>query len=404
MIWQPLLDGEPARAALQLARTIAREVAKLTGASVDRTVFWAYASHALDEPFASAAYDAALADLVAQVTAGGAHPMLYNEGLSGMGWALAHVIDDSDGLLARIDRSLLEHVAQPSWSGDHDLTQGLVGYGVYFLERLRGTEPADHAREGLERIVDHLAATAEHTADGARWFTRPDLMQPHIRALWPHGRYDCGMAHGSAGIVALLARAAALPDPPTAARALGHDAARWLIAQRQAPSAIGGRFPALLVPAAPGAPFAPGEPSRSAWCYGDLGVAAALWSAEQHLGIAGGLAHDTVLDGILRPTTHVNIEDVALCHGSAGIAHLYNRFYQATRDPAFGDAARQWYAATVVTDTLEALPGYALWGAHWHRLLDGAMGVGLALFAAATRTEPAWDRILLCDLPTASLA
>jgi len=399
MIWQPLLDGESAQAALQLVRAIAREVAKVTGASVDRTVFWAYASHALDEPFANAAYDAALADLVALVMAGAAHPMLYNEGLAGMGWALAHVIDDSDGLLARIDRTMLEIVAQPSWRGDHDLTQGLVGYGVYFLERLRGAEPAGRAREGLERVVDHLAATAERTAGGARWFTQPDLMQPHIRALWPHGRYDCGVAHGSAGVVALLARAAALPDPPRAARSLGEEAARWLIAQRRAPGPVGGRFPALVVP-----DQQPVEPTRSAWCYGDLGVAAALWSAEQHLGIAGGLARETALDGTVRPTVHFNIEDVALCHGSAGIAHLYNRFYQATRDPAFAEAARQWYAATVVTDTLEALPGFALWGAHWHRLLDGAMGVGLALIAAATRTEPAWDRILLCDLPTTSPA
>jgi len=398
MTWQPLLEGESADAALRLARAIAVEVAKHPGAAVDRTVFWAYASNALDEPFADAAYDAALADLAAQVMAGASHPMLYNEGLSGMGWVLAHVTDDSDGLLARIDQAMLQIVSQPAWHGDHDLTQGLVGHGVYFLERLRGAEAAGVAREGLERVVAHLAATAERTADGACWFTRPELMPPHIRALWPRGRYDCGVAHGSAGVVAMLARAAALPDPPAAARTLGEDAARWLIARRQAPGAVGGRFPGLVVP------DQPVEPTRSAWCYGDLGVAAALWSAEQHLGIARGLAHETALDGIARPTTHYNIEDVALCHGSVGIAHLYNRFHQATRDAAFGEAARQWYAATVVTDTLAALPGFALWGSHWHRLIDGAIGVGLALFAAATRTEPAWDRIMLCDLPTAGVA
>ncbi|HMG24649.1 MAG TPA: lanthionine synthetase LanC family protein, partial [Kofleriaceae bacterium] len=384
--------------ALQLARAIALEVAEVTGPAVDRTVFWAYASNALDEPFANAAYDAALADLAAQILAGASHPMLYNEGLSGMGWALAHVTDDSDGLLARIDRTMLEVVSQPAWRGDYELTLGLVGYGVYFLERLRGEEAAGVARDGLERVVAHLAATAERTDDGARWFTRPELMQPHIRALWPRGRYDCGVAHGCAGVVAMLARAAALPDPPAAARALGEDAARWLIAQRLAPGAVGGRFPALVVPEQPV------EPTRSAWCYGDLGVAAALWSAEQHLGLARGLAHATALDGILRPTAHFNIEDVALCHGSAGIAHLYNRLYQATRDPALGDAARQWYAATVVTETPAELPGFALWGAHRHRLIDGAIGVGLALFAAATRTEPAWDRIMLCDLSTGSIA
>lgn len=398
MTWQPLLDGESAQAALRLARAIALEVAKVPGAAVDRTVFWAYASNAFDEPFASAAYDAALDDLVAQVVAGAPHPTLYNEGLSGMGWALAHVTDDSGGLLAQIDQRMLEVVSQPSWRGDHDLTHGLVGHGVYFLERLRGAEAADQAREGLERVVGHLAATAERTADGACWFTRPDLMQPHIRALWPHGRYDCGVAHGIAGVMAMLARAAALPDPPRSARALGADAARWLIARRHAPGAVGGRFPGIVVP------DQPVEPTRSAWCYGDLGVATALWSAEQHLGIARGLAHETALDGILRPAAHFNIEDVALCHGSAGIAHLYNRFYQATRDPAFGEAARQWYAATMIADTLEALPGFALWGTHWHRLIDGAMGVGLALLAAVTRTQPAWDRMMLCDLPTAPIA
>src|SRR5215468_5402026 len=242
MTWQPLLAGDAAQAALRLARAIAVEVARVPGSAVDRTVFWAYASHALDEPFANAAYDAALADLVAQV-AGARHPMLYNEGLSGMGWALAHVTDDSDGLLAQIDQTMLQVVSQPAWRGDYDLTHGLVGYGVYFLERLRGAEPADQAREGLERVVAHLPATAERTADGTCWFTRPDLMQPHIRTLWPHGRYDCGVAHGSAGVVAMLARAAALPDPPRAARTLGEDAARWLIAQRHAPAAVGGRFP-----------------------------------------------------------------------------------------------------------------------------------------------------------------
>jgi hypothetical protein len=400
MTWQPVLEGDMAAAALRLARVIAIEIAKLTGptAAVDRAVFWAYASTAFDEPFANAAYDAALADLAAQVMAGAAHPMLYNEGLSGMGWALAHVTEDSDGLLAQIDRTMLAIVSQPAWRGPYELTQGLVGHGVYFLERLRGSEPAGVAREGLERVVAHLAATAERTADGACWFTRPELLLPHIRAHWPSGRYDCGVAHGCAGIIAMLARVAALPDPPPAARSLGEDAARWLIAQRHAPCDIGGRFPGLIIPGEPV------EPTRSAWCYGDLGIAAVLWRAEQHLGVARGLAHDTALDGIVRRTSHYNIEDVALCHGSAGIGHLYNRLYQATRTPEFRDAAQEWFAATLVADTVEALPGYALWESHWYRLIDGAIGVGLALLAAATSTPPGWDRLMLCDLPTAPIA
>jgi hypothetical protein len=33
-------------------------------------------------------------------------------------------------------------------------------------------------------------------------------------------------------------------------------------------------------------------------------------------------------------------------------------------------------------------------------LLDGAIGVALALLAAIQPVEPAWDRLLLCDVPT----
>jgi hypothetical protein len=400
MTWQPVLEGASAAAALRLVRAIALEIAKLRGptAAVDRTVFWAYASTVLDEPFANDAYDAALADLAAQVMAGARHPMLHNEGLAGMGWALAHVTEDSDGLLANVDRTLLALLAQPGWRGDYDLTQGLVGYGVYFLERLRGAEHAGQARDGLERVVAHLAATAEPTPDGACWMTAAELLPPHLRERWPRGRYDCGMAHGCAGAVALLARAAALPDPPEAARALGERAARWLVARQRAVGELGGRFPALL------APDQPVEPVRSAWCYGDLGVAVALWRAEHHLGLDAGLALETVRDGVIRRTTHFNINDVALCHGSAGIAHLYNRFYQVTRDPALREAALAWYAATLVADRVEALPGFELWGSRWSTLIDGAIGVALALIAGVTRTAPAWDRLLLCDLPTVAIA
>src|SRR5438874_5356560 len=189
MTWEPVLDGPLADAAWRKVRDIVRDVATRSGSPVDRTLFWAYASHALDEPSATASYDAAIEDLIA-LCASTQQMMLYDDGLAGVGWVLAHVLDaDDDGVLATIDETLLHLVSHAPWRGDYELARGLAGCGVYFLERLRAG-PVPRARDGLARVVAHLAATAECDADGARWFTRYALQSVHQRQRFPYGRYD----------------------------------------------------------------------------------------------------------------------------------------------------------------------------------------------------------------------
>ncbi len=388
-MWEPVLDGRLADAARRMAREIALAVSGVPAPPVDRALLFAYASTSIDEPFVATAHDAALQDLVAQCRAA-RELSLFNDGLAGIGWTLAHVLDGDDtGALALIDDALLRALARtPPWTGDYELSQGLVGYGVYFLERLRGGS-APRAREGLGYVVAHLEATAERNVDKARWFTRPELGSAHQRKAWPNGRYDCGLAHGVPGVIALLARAAALDDPPPAARALCDEASRWLVGQRQPPSERGGRFPGAVVP---------GEPivamPAPAWCYGDLGVALALWHAGQH-----DLACETML-ACAADARRTRVGDAGLCHGSAGVAHACQRFYHATGDVAFRDAARAWFAITLDAERIDALHGFSEWTAHGnvYRLANGTIGVALALLAATSPTEPSWDRWMMCDL------
>src|SRR5690348_13602204 len=121
MTWEPLLDGPLADAAWRKVRDIARDVATWSGSPVDRTLFWAYASHALDEPSATASYDAAIEDLIA-LCANTQHASLYDDGLAGVGWVLAHVLDgDDDGVLAGIDQTLLHALSRSPWRGDYEL-------------------------------------------------------------------------------------------------------------------------------------------------------------------------------------------------------------------------------------------------------------------------------------------
>jgi lantibiotic modifying enzyme len=95
--------------------------------------------------------------------------------------------------------------------------------------------------------------------------------------------------------------------------------------------------------------------------------------------------------------------DSGLCHGIAGIAHLFNRLYQASGDARLGDAARRWFRRLI--DLRYTRPGLAgFWSASSPAesgdatFLTGVTGVGLALLGAATSIEPEWDRVLLTDV------
>lgn len=396
--WKPLLEGDLAAGALQAVRDIAAAIAVDASApAADRTVFWAYAAPILETPYANTAYDVALDDLVAELQSGVGHTSLYDSGLAGLGWTLTHILDGDDSLVV-LDEALVEIVKKERSTGGFDLAQGLSGIGVYFLERLV-TGGGDVARDGLELVVDALARCAVVTGDRITWLTPPALGPSSYRDEYPEGFYDCGLAHGTPGVAAFLGRAAALDDRPAASRRLCDAALRWIAAQRQDRDPRG-RFPGMVIDGAQP------ERSRAAWCYGDPGVAVALWGVAARLGTSASLALETAHDCATRAPETCGVRDSALCHGTVGIAHLNNRFFQASGDATFRDAAVDWYARTLATrqPANDGIGGFAQWrGEHgWQPasgLIDGAIGIGLSLISAISETEPSWDRMLLCDVP-----
>jgi hypothetical protein len=409
MRWEPLLEGELAASALGAARDVALAIAAgpaAASSSCDRTMFWAYASNVFDERFAATAYDEALDELIGELRTGATQISLYG-GLAGLGWTLCHVLDsDAEAGLAVIDEALVRVLMMDRWPGPHDLTQGLVGLGVYFLERI-ARAPAPIAHDGLARVVHHLDRTATKSAAGATWHTSLAILPAFFADEFPDGFYDCGVAHGVPGTIAMLARAARLADAPREAKPLCDEAVRWLTAQRQSPDPHG-RFPTRITPASRQASQYPwGETidcdrARAAWCYGDPGIAAALWSASPEL------ARVTARESAGRPVETCGVRDAGLCHGSAGLAHLFNRFFQASGEAVFADAARDWFTRTLAMRRPDGIGGFVGYQSGPDcepadvpvaNFLEGAIGIGLALLAASTPTEPGWDRLLLCDVP-----
>jgi hypothetical protein len=186
---------------------------------------------------------------------------------------------------------------------------------------------------------------------------------------------------------------------------LADDAVRWVLQQK-------GTWPSSLYPAhVP--PDADPRPTRTAWCYGDLGIAGVLLSAarsfgrseweEEALAIARTAARRTVEE--------TRVTAAGLCHGAAGIAHLLNRIYQATGDGELRDAAAAWYQRVpAMRRPGEGIAGFIDWvdgprpgEGEWRGepgFLSGVAGIGLSLLAAVSDIDPVWDRVMVVNVPT----
>lgn len=148
------------------------------------------------------------------------------------------------------------------------------------------------------------------------------------------------------------------------------------------------------------------ENSRLAWCYGDLSNSYILFKAAHIIQnkrlkkIALNVALNTCTINSIKKS---GVIDAGLCHGTAGIAHIYNRMYRYTKRAEFKQAANYWIEETLEMATHEdGLAGYKSWGGSegWvndDSLLGGISGIGLALLSHISNEEPLWDSCLLLN-------
>jgi hypothetical protein len=330
-------------------------------------------------------------------------PSLYS-GFSGIAWSIERLgamgVPSIENL-EEIDEALLGLVSRKPWNAGYDLIVGLVGLGVYALERL----PRPGAARCLEEIVARLEERSTRDGRGVSWWTPPQHLPPHQRAEYRDGYFNLGAAHGIPSVVALLALIARAGVAERRARELAADGARWLLAN-VLPEARGAHFPWCI------APGIPTGFSRSAWCYGDPGVVLCLLVAARALADQGleRAALEIAREAAQRPAEHTGVIDAGVCHGAAGLGHIYNRLYQATREPLFKEAAASWFARTLeMRRPGEGVAGYISWNQlpgqeepGWvadGTLLTGAAGIALSLLAACHPFTPGWDGMLMAAIP-----
>lgn len=415
-MWKPILHGALRNKALAAVRAVAvalsgkpqRRIGPcLAGGAAGLSILYPYLSRSLAD---GGDDEIALRFLKQAAQAVSRVPMdrSFYDGFAGVAWSVAHLrawlLDPADDSTAPVDQLLQSELNEKPWRGQYDLVSGLVGFGVYALEQM----PKPGAIQCLRQIIDRLDESAERKSDGITWFTSRDMLFQSERSAHPHGYYNLGLAHGVPGVIALLgrvcllksAKATAVSKIQVKARSLLEGTVPWLLAQKLSPDS------SSVFPSCTG-PGVERIPSRVAWCYGDLGIAIALLTAALSTNNAAWKDEALQLGRKVarRPLRESRVVDSGLCHGAAGVGHLFNRIFQRTGEPLFKQAARKWFQHTLdMRRPRQSVAGFfskrrgrngKLRCVPTAGLLEGAAGVALALLAASTDIEPNWDRMLM---------
>ena len=294
-------------------------------------------------------------------------------------------------LAAARERTDRGELTRPS---EYDLISGLTGLGLYHLVR-HGSAGSGMTAAVLGYLVALAAPVCRHGESLPGWWSGTGPAGAPGPA-WPGGHLNLGMAHGGAGVLALLSAAMR-----AGIQVEGHaKAVRELCATfdryRQGSSASPW-WPATISLREHGQGTASQErQARPSWCYGTPGQA----RAQQLAGLALGdperaRAAERALAGCVldRQVTGL-LTDASLCHGWAGVVQALWRAASDARSPQPLQAALR-EAQRGMEDHLARAGPPSSGG-----LLEGTSGIQLAQndLPRTAGEPPCWDACLLLTL------
>nr|WP_202510571.1 lanthionine synthetase C family protein [Streptomyces sp. SID5643] len=297
----------------------------------------------------------------------------------------------------------------------YDLINGIAG-----TTRLLMDAAADPAETGpdvesaLTASLRHLVGiTAPVRVDGHEvpgWWVPVELqLSERDREMYPRGDFNLGMAHGITGPLAVLCTAHEAGYDVTGLRDAVHRIADWLLSWTLHDDA-GPYWPARAGLEHEVAPRRPQDLfTRTAWCYGTPGVAAALLRAGRAMGRPDWCttAVEALRAALRRDESLWAIEGATVCHGYAGLLRVVTRVAHVVDDPEL-EAGRERLTDQVLACADEEAPfGFrhlmrfpaAARSLVPHRavntagMLEGAAGVALSLLPVDDGPLP-WDRTL----------
>lgn len=323
-------------------------------------------------------------------------------GLAGLGWMLQSLVNLNyleleEDTFIEIDDILEKWMFEKISDGDYDFMHGATGAALYYLKRINSSK--EYATQITSEYTKLLLSKAEqHSSDSIYWKRTLDL-----KPGYPD-RVDLGLSHGLPSILVYLCKV----YEKGILQELIYPQIKYLsnyILFLENKDHSKGFFPTAVRLEKNGI-IAGTSASRLAWCYGDLGVCISLWHANKIL------KSSFLADFIMKVLTHSagrrdlnanGVKDAGICHGSAGIAHIFKRFFHRYQDEYLLDAANYWYDVTLKMSVHEdGIAGFKALasndGPRWIKdfgMLEGVGGIYASLKYARDESEPIWDEMFL---------
>lgn len=327
-------------------------------------------------------------------------PSSHCNGISGIAWCIQHLINegfadagDMADIFEEVDELLGNAIQDELQQQRYDFLHEGLGIALYFLEK------EDHIAAPLTDVVTLLEKAAVPFSEGISW-------QDHVTELKENGQplmsFNMGLAHGVPAIITILGMIYHKGIEKDRTRLLIERSMSWILATRNLPEEnVTSLYPVLVDS---NRVALTGKQSRLGWCYGDLSIATLLLNTGHWLGNASYKEEAlNILNHTLqyRDARNGSVHDACLCHGSAGISHIYRRSYLLTGQFALLKGADKWLAYTLqLNNRKDGAAGFKFYAKDSYEnsygLLEGITGIGLSLIAALDNNNaPAWDRCLL---------
>tara|TARA_R110001592_G_scaffold107256_2_gene300376 strand:+ start:1058 stop:2260 length:1203 start_codon:yes stop_codon:yes gene_type:complete len=320
-------------------------------------------------------------------------------GYTGVLWLYQHYInigfieydDDAKETFNIFDNLIKNEILNEKRLKNYDLLYGVLGYGVYFLERDKFTSQ----KERLNEIVDVLDEISIKKEFGVAWEDRFERSENRDKEL-----INLGFAHGIPSIILFLSYVY---------KATRYKKSLFLIDQAikflksyELDSSQDSCFSLNILNGE-----AVNFKTRLAWCYGDLGIGYAilksgkLLSNSTYIDYGKEILYSLIDKNIDDRST--GIKDAGFCHGTSGVSHLFYKVYQCTKEEKFLKISDYWFKQSLKMANTNG--GYSSCNyideeERWlfesnNGLLEGGAGVGLCALSRLESNSITWD---LCFL------
>jgi lantibiotic biosynthesis protein len=308
-------------------------------------------------------------------------------GMSGVAWCIDMLNDDgiisekaTDIFGENIYTDLSAAAASLLERGNYDYLHGAIGIMLYLNDR----------NKDIGELTDKLISLGQ-TPSGLMW--RSLHAEEEVRVC-----YNLSLAHGNPGVLGLLIRVYRKSKDAHLRKAI-HDLVSFILKCRFKDSSKKSVFPNYVV-----LPITDEmKASRIAWCYGDLGIAQTLLEASSTIE-SEALKEEAaaIFKSCMQRKDKKDsfIADAGFCHGSAGVAHMYNRLFLTTQNEEYLQSASYWFSYTMDLATYsDGLAGFKAFTAEGMRnepsMLEGIAGIGLSLISAIEPIDPKWDKFFM---------